>query len=408
MIFRFCLYGFLKNQQYYEPFLILAFREKGLSFFAIGLLVGFRDLCVNLLEIPTGAAADVHGRRLSMVLSMAAFIVSFVVFALSAETWHLFVAMFLFAVGEAFRSGTHKAMVFEWIKSEGLTDQKTEIYGLTRSVARLGSALSVAIAAGLVFWRGRYSDVFWLCVIPYAANIVNLATYPLGCESPRQEGESAARQSFRVARRIGSTLVAAWKRPALRRLVLETTGFEGGFQVLKDYIQPTIKTAALALPVALGLAERERTALLVGIVYVILQLSASYASLRSGRLVKWAGDENRLIWRIWITAFLASLGLTAFLALGWHTAGIVFFVVWFLVHNFWMPAQLARINDHCESERTATVLSLNSQSKSLFAMALAPLLGLAVDAWGLWPAGALGLAVCIPVLLAGPMKSENR
>ena len=32
MLFRFCLYGFLKNQQYYEPFLILVFREKGLSF----------------------------------------------------------------------------------------------------------------------------------------------------------------------------------------------------------------------------------------------------------------------------------------------------------------------------------------------------------------------------------------
>ena len=36
MLFRFCLYGFLKNQQYYEPFLILVFREKGLSFLQIG------------------------------------------------------------------------------------------------------------------------------------------------------------------------------------------------------------------------------------------------------------------------------------------------------------------------------------------------------------------------------------
>ena len=48
MLSRFCLYGFLKNQQYYDPFLVLAFREKGLSFAAIGLLgmgrVGF-DVC---------------------------------------------------------------------------------------------------------------------------------------------------------------------------------------------------------------------------------------------------------------------------------------------------------------------------------------------------------------------------
>ena len=57
MLFRFCLYGFLKNQQYYDPFLILAFLQKGLSFAAIGVLISFRAICVNLMEIPAGAVA---------------------------------------------------------------------------------------------------------------------------------------------------------------------------------------------------------------------------------------------------------------------------------------------------------------------------------------------------------------
>ena len=60
MIARFSAYGFLKNQQYYDPFLILAFRDKGLSFFLIGLLFGFRGLAVNIMEVPTGVLAD-HG-----------------------------------------------------------------------------------------------------------------------------------------------------------------------------------------------------------------------------------------------------------------------------------------------------------------------------------------------------------
>ncbi|MFQ5651939.1 MAG: hypothetical protein ACE5IY_18545 [bacterium] len=55
MIFHFSLYGFLKNQKYFEPFLILAFLEKGLSFTLIGMLIGFRGICINLLEIPSGA-----------------------------------------------------------------------------------------------------------------------------------------------------------------------------------------------------------------------------------------------------------------------------------------------------------------------------------------------------------------
>ena len=79
MIFRFSLYGFLKNQRYFEAFLFLAFLDKGLDFFQIGLLVGLRSLAVNLMEIPSGAIADVFGRRRSMILSLSAYIGGFVV-----------------------------------------------------------------------------------------------------------------------------------------------------------------------------------------------------------------------------------------------------------------------------------------------------------------------------------------
>ena len=81
MLFRFSLYGFLKNQRYYEPFLILAFREKGLSFFQIGLLIGFREICINLFEVPSGALADLYGRRRAMILSFSAYILSFLLLA---------------------------------------------------------------------------------------------------------------------------------------------------------------------------------------------------------------------------------------------------------------------------------------------------------------------------------------
>ena len=77
MLFRFSLYGFLKNQRYFDPFLILVFREKGLSFFQIGILIGFREVCTNLFEIPSGALADLYGRRRAMIFSFCAYIVSF-------------------------------------------------------------------------------------------------------------------------------------------------------------------------------------------------------------------------------------------------------------------------------------------------------------------------------------------
>ena len=68
MLFRFSLYGFLKNQRYFEPFLVLALLEKGMSFFAIGGLIAFRELATNLFEIPSGSIADLLGRRRAMLV----------------------------------------------------------------------------------------------------------------------------------------------------------------------------------------------------------------------------------------------------------------------------------------------------------------------------------------------------
>ena len=130
MLTRFSLYGFLKNQQYYEYFLLLAFRQMGLSYFFIGLLIAFREIMINLMEIPTGAIADLWGRRKSMVLSFTSYIVSFAIFGLSGTaalkgnlSQHvliplLFAAMVFFAIGDAFRTGTHKAMIFMWLPSK--------------------------------------------------------------------------------------------------------------------------------------------------------------------------------------------------------------------------------------------------------------------------------------------------
>ncbi len=80
--YRFAAYGFLKNLRFFDPFLILFFREMGLSFLEIGTLISVREIATNILELPTGFIADLYGRRMSMVLSMLSYLASFMVFYL--------------------------------------------------------------------------------------------------------------------------------------------------------------------------------------------------------------------------------------------------------------------------------------------------------------------------------------
>ncbi|MCJ7735390.1 MAG: MFS transporter, partial [Anaerolineales bacterium] len=146
MFYRFSLYGFLKNLRFFDPFILLIFRSYGLSFLQIGLLYSIRNIATNFLEIPTGVLADSFGRRKAMITSFISYIFSFLILYLLVDFWSLALAMILFAFGEAFRSGTHKALILEYLKINQISDLKVAYYGLTRSASQFGSAINALIA----------------------------------------------------------------------------------------------------------------------------------------------------------------------------------------------------------------------------------------------------------------------
>ena len=406
-IFRFSLYGFLKNQQYYEPFLFLAFLEKGLTFFSIGLLIGFRGLCIYLLEIPTGAIADIHGRRRSMMFSFSAFIVSFIVFAISETLWTLYVAMFLFAVGDAFRTGTHKAMIFSWLRSVGREDERSRIYGYTRSWSKMGSALSAIIAASLVFWRGNYSDVFLLCAIPYAIGLINFIGYPKETEA----GRSAARRRSGVLKHLWRTLRDAWRNREERALLVESFTILGVFKGVKDYLQPLLMAAAVATPLLTSIEEKERrTAVLVGAVYVVLHLLASVSSRYSHRVAAWAGGDAVAGRWMWLATVVLYALMAPMLAVDWVWLAIPAFVMLYPVQNLWRPTLLARLDACSDPDLAATTLSIDAQLQALFVMIVAPTVGFVVDRLdgALWPVGVLGAVVVFVVpMVAGRTRRQT-
>ena len=434
MLFRFSLYGFLKNQKYYEPFLILALRERGLSFFAIGLLIGFRQVWVNVLEIPSGFIADTFGRRRSMIASFGAYILSFLIFAVSPRLWSLFPGMFFFAVGEAFRTGTHKAMIFDWLTSRGREDERTRVYGFTRSWSQMGSALSVVLAAAAVVVTENYTAIFWLSVIPYAAGIVNFLGYPAdldgaaalrrrggrrqaagGGEVEESEGaleargragggkaEGAEGAGFgALARRFGRVLGDSLGSRPLRRLFAESAAFRGNTILTKDYLQPLLRRAALGLPFFPALTAQRRTAVLAALVYALLYLLSSAGARRAHRFAEGSGGAGPAARRLWVINTLLFLGAGALIGIGWTLAATVLLALVVVMQNLWRPIMLTRIDEVSDGDSGAMVLSIDSQAGSLYVLIFAPLLGLAVDACGLGAAAVFGAVSAGGFALAG-------
>ena len=410
MLFRFCLYGFLKNQRYFEAFLVLVFLEKGLSFFQIGLLIGFREVAVNLLEIPSGAVADVCGRRRAMILSFVAYIASFALFGLAADIALLLTAMGLFAVGEAFRTGTHKALIFAWLHRQGRTQERTQVYGYTRSWSKYGSALSVVLAALFVYWSDSYTYIFYCSIPPYVLGIVNFMGYPADLDAPGPPSVSLSR----LVRHLKDTFRNTLSNSGLRRLMGESMGFEGVFQAVRDYLQPVLQVTALALAghwaATARMSEIQQATLLVGPVYLVLHLLSGTASRYAHRLAQRAGGEEgaaRWLWGSTVVVF-AVLGAAAFME---YNAGLIAaFVALYTIQNLWRPVLVSRFDAHSAEQQGATVLSIESQGRRTATMVVAPLLGWVVDAvqargpgGPFWPVGLLGLGVGLAFLLGkGP------
>ena len=102
---------------------MLFFLDKGVSFFQIGVLYAIREIGINVIEIPSGIFADALGRKKTMMISFVAYIISFVIFYFSSNYIWLISAMLFFSLGDAMRTGTHKAMIFDYLNINGWMSQ---------------------------------------------------------------------------------------------------------------------------------------------------------------------------------------------------------------------------------------------------------------------------------------------
>ncbi len=395
MLRRFALYGFLKNQQYFAPFLLLVFLEKGLDYFQIGLLIGFREACINLMEVPSGVVADLYGRRRSMLLSFSAYIISFVLFATAEGIPLLAAAMFLFSVGEAFRSGTHKAMILDWLNRQERSGEGIRVYGFTRSWAKAGSALSVLIAAGLVFWTGRYSTIFWFSIPPYLFAMLNFLGYPSFLDRSAPAGVS-----FReAATHLKRSLADAFRNIRIRRLILESSAFEGAFRAGKDYLQPVLQQVAIGIPLLVSLDVNRRSALLIGAVYAVLHLLSSLSALNAHRLAAGRNGEDGGSALLWVGVLAVYLALVPAFALDFMPVAVVCFVLLAVGQNLWRPLIISRFHRCAPAGREATMLSIESQSRSAATMVLAPVVGFLVEHHGFASIGIIGAVLAAVILL---------
>lgn len=387
---KFCAYGFFKNLRFFEIFFILFLLENGLSYLNIGLLYSIRQITINLMEIPSGIIADAFSRKRALLFALSAYLISFIIFYFSHRFFFLAMAMVLYGLGEAFRSGTHKAIILQYLKDNNLLSLKTRYYGSTRSWSQMGSAL-VALLAALFFYLGAdYRLLFLITVIPYLIDLLIISSYPSDNKSRHHHPDVSLLKIFRIT---FTNFIQLFKSRESLKAMFSSASYIAFFKSIKDYLQPLLQILALQIPILLTQDADTRSALLFGVVFFCLFILTSIISKNAWRIERRLKHLPLAINRLYLIG-VGSIGLAGFfIQLNLNMLAVFVFVFLYLVQNARRPLMVSYLSDKIDAKVLASGLSAASQLETILIALFAPALGLLIDMIGLGGGLAAGSAI---------------
>jgi len=402
---KFSAYGFLKNLKFFEPYLVIYLLASGLSLFQIGLLYSIREVITYTFEIPSGIIADYYGRKKELYMCFAFYIISFLIFFTGTGFNMLSTAMVFFGLGEAFRSGTHKAMIYSYLEEKGWSSHKAYVYGRTRSFSLTGSAISSVLAIVFILKLPSSRYIFLASIIPYILDLFLIMTYPDSLDS------SGGHKTKENPLKVKEHLKDIYRRPKLRHILLNTALFDSTFKSTKDMIQPILEL--LIIGSGFIIADRftgdENLKIILGVSYGIIYIISAAASKRAYLLKSiWTSIEllNHLYFILSVTL------VVLFIAIQWHQVVIIIllFLILYILTDIRKPLFVDACDDYMDKHQRATVLSIASQLRALFTIIMAPIVGFLADNFGI-ASVMLGLACILLVLYSfvkiTPLNANN-
>lgn len=369
--------GFFHSFVLIVPVFVPLVQDYGLSMAQVLQTQAFYALTIACFEVPSGYIADVWGRRKAIAVGSAINGLGFL-WLIEADGFADFLVYeFLLGLGLSLISGADLALLYDSEKE--LEAQAEANPRASKSLARLiaieaGASGIAGVAAGLILMMGTMQDLILLQAI---CGFVPLALSTMLLESPRPQLPQCHAANTRdiVAMLLRGQPIVLWTA-----LAITAFGLLGlyAFWVYQKYWEVQ------------GVPVQQ-----FGYIWAVFALTVSLAA-RYASFIEWHLGWRRLLI---LTAVLPLLGLIGMATVGGWT-GVMFGFAIQLSRGLSLTLFYEALNRRIPGDFRATVNSLVSLAvRSLF-IVTGPILGWALDSYGI-RATLLGLALIFaPLLLA--------
>ncbi|MCX5042283.1 MFS transporter [Aldersonia sp. NBC_00410] len=155
----------------------LLFADHGLNTAQISALLAVWSLTAFVLEVPSGAWADLVSRRLLLVMAGVLTAVGFACWSIFPGFIGFAAGFLLWGVGGALQSGTFEALLYDELDARGAAGDYARILGYATAAAELSALLAILAAAPLFDWGG-YALVGWSSVAAALVQVALASTLP--------------------------------------------------------------------------------------------------------------------------------------------------------------------------------------------------------------------------------------
>lgn len=412
------LYRFLSCFDIAGTIWLLYMVYRGLPLWQIGLIEGVFHVASFLFEVPSGALADLLGRKCVIVAGRICAAVSSLMMLGGRNIVHFMIAFVISAFGYNLNSGSEEALVYDSLKEEGREHAYQQTEGRLEVVMEIASAVGVFTGGVLAEHSFR-----WCYIAAFAVAVLSLLPV-LFFREPGQDGERAAEVQHDIVDGKTTDMLSGKEKQRAADAQPEHDNENRGWAV-------TLRTHARTCA---GILRGNRAVRRVLLYYPALAAFEMVMFYYGQEFFSQMGlNKIEISVLLLINGAVSSVGaagsaaLTRKLGNRMRTAASLFLVLgYFLVVTcvlpvsavgFWLvslggallnPLQSAQLNALIPSAQRATIISMDSMMFSVFMIALFPLAGLLADAVGLQYAFLVdGILAAVIIFAAARMSFEQ-
>lgn len=340
-------FKFFQNLLFWQAVWFLFFQSE-LSAAEAVLIYVFYDTSTTVFEVPSGYFSDRVGRRITLIISALAGLLSALMQAFGSEFWVFALAQAALGMHIAFASGTDSSLLYESLAEDGRADEieEHEVRAWRFSFGALAVSAVTGGAMALVDLRVAYFAT--------AVAFVLLFLVTVRLREPKNQRAVAA-ESFRL-----DALLAAFRNPALLWIFALAALMYGYSHLPFIFGQPFILQALESLDLAAN------APLVSGTVTALMMLVSLFTSWLAPSIRARIGFAGILL-----LAFAMQIGIVAGLALTSSALAIALLLLRMVPDSFSTAFIRARVQSELPDEVRATYLSIKSlAARILFAASL--------------------------------------